>query len=98
VLIVGASGGVVLNRALPVVVAGHGGLVECGAWWRGSTEGKMERQAKYIVKKRPWDSPASLIGLRCRKEGGREERLQWRWWIPIWGNWPSSLLGRRKEE
>jgi hypothetical protein len=53
VLSVAASGGVVLNRALPAVVAGHGSSAECGARWRGSIEGKRESQVKYRVKKGP---------------------------------------------
>jgi hypothetical protein len=53
VLSVAASGGVVLNRALPVVVGRHGGLSKCGARWRGSIEGKRESQVKYRVKKGP---------------------------------------------
>jgi hypothetical protein len=39
VLSVCASGSVVSIRASPVVVTSHGGPVESGARWRGSTEG-----------------------------------------------------------
>lgn len=48
------------------------------------------------VEERLWDSHATPIGQWCSREGGEERWIQWRRWIPTWGNWNRARM--REEE